>query len=85
MAPFNFRNNNILHSIYRISRNNVMQYMLKAYRRTHELIFFLIIFFGFFIGLSIPMGLPNMLNTFMSTAYQLLLETVFYITVMAMM
>ena len=62
-----------------------MQYMLKAYRRTHELIFFLIIFFGFFIGLSIPMGLPNMLNTFMSTAYQLLLETVFYIMAITVM
>ena len=79
MAPFNFRNNNILHQIYRISRNNVMHYMVRAYRRTHELVIFLVIFFGFFIGLSIPMGLPNMLNTFMNTAYHLLLETVFYI------
>lgn len=85
MAPFNFRNNNILHSIYRISRNNVMHYLLRAYRRTHELIFFLIIFFGFFVGLSIPMGLPNMLNTFMNTAYHLLLETVFYIMAITVM
>ena len=85
MAPFNFRNNNILHQIYRISRNNVMHYMLRAYRRTHELVIFLVIFFGFFIGLSIPMGLPNMLNTFMNTAYHLLLETVFYIMAITVM
>ena len=85
MAPFNFRNNNILHQIYRISRNNVMHYMLRAYRRTHELVIFLIIFFGFFIGLSIPMGLPNMLNTFMNTAYKLLLDTVFYIMAITVM
>ena len=85
MAPFNFRNNNILHQIYRVSRNNVMHYLLRAYRRTHELVIFLIIFFGFFVGLSIPMGLPNMLNTFMSTAYQLLLETVFYIMAITVM
>ena len=85
MAPFNFRNNNILHQIYRISRNNVMHYLLRAYRRTHELVIFLIIFFGFFIGLSIPMGLPNMLNTFMNTAYKLLLDTVFYIMAITVM
>ena len=85
MAPFNFRNNNILHQIYRISRNNVMHYMLRAYRRTHELVIFLVIFFGFFIGLSIPMGLPNMLNTFMNTAYKLLLDTVFYIMAITVM
>lgn len=85
MAPFNFRNNNILHQIYRVSRNNVMHYMVRAYRRTHELVIFLIIFFGFFIGLSIPMGLPNMLNTFMNTAYHLLLETVFYIMAITVM
>ena len=85
MAPFNFRNNNILHQIYRISRNNIMHYMLRAYRRTHELVIFLVIFFGFFIGLSIPMGLPNMLNTFMNTAYKLLLDTVFYIMAITVM
>ena len=85
MAPFNFRNNNILHQIYRVSKNNVMHYLLRAYRRTHELVIFLIIFFGFFVGLSIPMGLPNMLNTFMNTAYQLLLETVFYIMAITVM
>ena len=85
MAPFNFRNNNILHQIYRVSRNNVMHYLLRAYRRTHELVIFLIIFFGFFVGLSIPMGLPNMLNTFMNTAYKLLLDTVFYIMAITVM
>ena len=85
MAPFNFRNNNILHQTYRVSKNNVMHYLVRAYRRTLELVIFLIIFFGFFIGLSIPMGLPNMLNTFMNTAYHLLLETVFYIMAITVM
>ena len=85
MAPFNFRNNNILHQIYRVSRNNVMHYLVRAYRRTHELVIILVIFFGFFIGLSIPMGLPNMLNTFMNTAYKLLLDTVFYIMAITVM
>ncbi|MBQ9509087.1 MAG: hypothetical protein IJR53_06695 [Bacteroidales bacterium] len=62
-----------------------MHYLVRAYRRTHELVIFLVIFFGFFIGLSIPMGLPNMLNTFMNTAYKLLLDTVFYIMAITVM
>ena len=48
-------------------------------KRSVEAILFLIIFFGFFGLLAYKMTLPMMLNTFMQTAYQLLLETVFYI------
>ena len=48
-------------------------------KRSFEAILFLIVFFGFFGFLAYKMTLPMMLNTFMQTAYQLLLETVFYI------
>ena len=85
MPIFHFKPNNILHSISRISRNNVMRYLQKAYSRTGELIIFLVIFFGFFIGLSVKMTLPNMLNTFMNTAYKLLIDTVFYIMAITVM
>lgn len=48
-------------------------------RRSIEALIFLIIFFCFFGVLAYKMTLPKMLNTFMQTAYHLLLETVFYI------
>lgn len=48
-------------------------------RKAIEAAIFLIIFFGIFSYISSKMGLPNMLNTIMSTAYSLLMETVFYI------
>lgn len=48
-------------------------------KRSFEAIVFLIIFFAFFGILAYKMSLPKMLNTFMQTAYHLLLETVFYI------
>lgn len=85
MPIFHFKSNNILHNISRISRNNVMGYLRKAYSRTGELVIFLVIFFGFFVGLSIKMTLPNMLNTFMNTAYKLLIDTVFYIMAITVM
>ena len=47
--------------------------------RSLEALIFLVIFFGFFGFMAYRMTLPNMLNTFMQTAYHLLLETVFYI------
>ncbi|MBO4232616.1 MAG: hypothetical protein J5862_05215 [Bacteroidales bacterium] len=50
-----------------------------------ETAIFLICFFGFFVGLSVAMSLPNMLNTFMQTAYRLLLDTVFYIMAITVM
>ena len=48
-------------------------------RRSLEALVFLVCFFGFFGFLAYKMTLPHMLNTFMQTAYHLLLETVFYI------
>lgn len=48
-------------------------------KRSLEAILFLVIFIGFFWVLAYKMTLPHMLNTFMQTAYHLLLETVFYI------
>lgn len=48
-------------------------------KRSIEAIIFLILFLGFFGFLAYKMSLPMMLNTFMQTAYHLLLETVFYI------
>ena len=47
--------------------------------RSVEALIFLVCFFAFFGFLAYRMTLPNMLNTFMQTAYHLLLETVFYI------
>ncbi|MBR1784540.1 MAG: hypothetical protein IJ760_03760 [Bacteroidales bacterium] len=47
--------------------------------RSLEALVFLVVFFAFFGFLAYKMSLPNMLNTFMQTAYHLLLETVFYI------
>lgn len=55
---------------------NPMKFTTK---RSFEAIIFLIIFIAFFWFLAYKMSLPNMLNTFMQTAYHLLLETVFYI------
>ena len=48
-------------------------------RRSLEALVFLVCFFSFFGLLAYKMTLPHMLNTFMQTAYHLLLETVFYI------
>ena len=48
-------------------------------KRSIEALIFLAIFFVFFGVLAYFMTLPHMLNTFMQTAYHLLLETVFYI------
>ncbi|MBO7628878.1 MAG: hypothetical protein J6S87_02890 [Bacteroidales bacterium] len=47
--------------------------------RSLEAIVFLLLFFGFFGLLATRMTLPKMLNTFMQTAYHLLMDTVFYI------
>ena len=48
-------------------------------KRSIEAVAFLILFVAFFWMLAYRMTLPHMLNTFMQTAYQLLLETVFYL------
>lgn len=46
---------------------------------------FIAVFFGFFIVVGMKMGAINMLNTLMSTAYELLLDTVFYIMAVAVL
>ena len=48
-------------------------------KRSIEAVIFLVVFLGFFGFLAYRMTLPMMLNTFMQTAYHLLMETVFYI------
>src|SRR6056297_2874603 len=47
--------------------------------RRYEAFVFLIIFFGFFGYLGNVMGVSNMLNTIMNTAWDLLMNTVFFI------
>lgn len=48
-------------------------------KKAVETTIFLAVFSLFFAGLSMVMTLPKMLNTFMQTAYHLLMETVLYI------
>lgn len=48
-------------------------------KRRYEAFVFLIVFFAFFGGLSSVMGIANMLNTIMNTAWDLLMNTVFYL------
>lgn len=48
-------------------------------KRRYEALVFLILFFGFFGYLGHHMGISNMLNTLMNTAWDLLMNTVFYI------
>ena len=60
-------------------RNGKPRRMKFTTSRSIEALIFLVLFFAFFGFLAYRMTLPNMLNTFMQTAYHLLLETVFYI------
>ncbi len=48
-------------------------------QRRYEALIFLILFFGIFGYLGSKMGVANMLNTIMNTAWDLLMNTVFYI------
>ncbi len=50
-----------------------------------EVFVFLAVFLGFFGFLGSQMGLANMLNTMMNTAFDLLLNTVFYILAIAVL
>lgn len=50
-----------------------------------EVFIFLLFFLGFFILLGSVMGVANMFNTMMNTAYQLLMDTVFYIMAIAVL
>jgi len=48
-------------------------------KRRYEAFVFIILFFGFFGYLGHAMGVTNLLNTIMNTAWDLLMNTVFYI------
>ena len=50
-----------------------------------EVFIFLAIFLSFFVLLGMEMGTANMFSTLMNTAYQLLLDTVFYIMAIAVL
>ena len=50
-----------------------------------EVFIFLALFLGFFCLFGFKMGLANMFNTMMNTAYQLLMDTVFYIMAIAVL
>lgn len=48
-------------------------------KRRYEAFIFILVFFGFFGYLGHVMGVTNLLNTIMNTAWDLLMNTVFYI------
>ncbi len=50
-----------------------------------EVFIFLALFLGFFVALCSKMGTVNMFNTMMNTAFDLLLNTVFYIMAIAVL
>ena len=50
-----------------------------------EVFIFLALFLGFFVALCMEMGTVNMFNTMMNTAFDLLLNTVFYIMAIAVL
>ena len=52
---------------------------------TSESFVFILLFFLIFGVVSRKMGLINMVNTFMNTSYSLLINTVFYITGIAVL
>ncbi|WP_298262476.1 hypothetical protein [uncultured Lutibacter sp.] len=56
-----------------IKQSNFLQ------QRRYEAILFLAVFFGIFGYIGTTMGVTNMLNTIMNTAWDLLMNTVFYI------
>ena len=56
-----------------IKQSNFLKY------RRYEAFVFLVLFFGFFGYLGHTMGVTNLLNTIMNTAWDLLMNTVFFI------
>ncbi|MBR6525468.1 MAG: hypothetical protein IKT57_05810 [Clostridia bacterium] len=50
-----------------------------------EVFIFLALFLGLFALCGVKMGMANMLNTMMNTAYELLMDTVFYIMAIAVL
>jgi len=57
----------------------------KTASSTREALIFLVVFIGFFCAIGSVMGATNMLNTLMNTAFDLLLNTVFYIMAVAVL
>ena len=57
----------------------------SEHKKTVSAAIFLAAFIAFFALFAFPMGLANMLNTMMNTAYQLLLDTTFYILSIAVL
>lgn len=60
--------------------------IMKSKRQMHpyvKAVICLLLVVGFFTIFAIPMGLGNALNTLMNTAYQILIDTVFYIMAIA--
>ena len=77
-------------NIFSTRKFNVRHFTLGALNRLRrrkpvETAIFLSVFIAFFAGLAIKMTLPHMLNTFMQTAYHLLIETVLYIMAITVM
>ncbi len=77
-------------NIFSTRKFNVRHFTLGALNRLRrrkpvETAIFLAVFIAFFAGLAIKMTLPHMLNTFMQTAYHLLIETVLYIMAITVM
>ncbi len=56
-----------------------------VFRKWISPLLFLTVFIGIFAVFAVPMGLSNMLNTFMNTAYRLLIETVLFIMAIAVL
>ena len=52
---------------------------------SNEVFIFLALFLGFFVALCSKMGTVNMFNTMMNTAFDLLLNTCFYIMAIAVL
>ncbi len=77
-------------NIFSTRKFNVRHFTFGALNRLRrrkpvETAIFLSVFIAFFAGLAIKMTLPHMLNTFMQTAYHLLIETVLYIMAITVM
>ena len=66
-------------ALFKILERKLERPLKFTTKRSFEAVVFLVIIVAFFWVLAYKMTLPNMLNTFMQTAYHLLLETVFYI------
>lgn len=59
--------------------------MKKPYRRKWEPLIFLVLFVGFFWLIANTMGFANMVSTMMNTAFDLLINTCFYIMAIAVL